>query len=310
MTTIRQIVAVLGTVTILTAAGCGGSGSGGEKTGRISLGVSDDPIRDAEKVCIEFNEIELHGADHSEIISLSPAEKVDLLSVQGMNAAPILVNHELPAGDYQWMRLGVNAVLGTSGGVGDTGGDACDGEASYLIMDGGSMHNLYVPSGAQSGLKLVGGFTVPVNDTANFTAEFDVGKSIAHPHGLDPDVILRPTIRLVNNVEVGHLTGEVAGDLAAAEGCDPWVYLFNDGVMPNPIDQDALEPDPDDPVATAMVNEQDDGGVFSYHYSIGFLLPGDYEAAFTCDAGTMFVPEMGKPVNIVVSEQPAKVDFP
>ena len=38
---------------------CGGSGSGaGGKTGRLSLGVSDGPIHDADKVCVAFHEIE------------------------------------------------------------------------------------------------------------------------------------------------------------------------------------------------------------------------------------------------------------
>ncbi len=77
-------------------------------------------------------------------------------------------------------------------------------------------------------MKLVGGFTVPVNGSADFTAEFDLMKSVTAPPGLDPDVVLRPTIRLVNNVDVGTLSGEVTGDLAAAivAPTDPRQYLY------------------------------------------------------------------------------------
>jgi hypothetical protein len=307
-------------VIFLIVAGCGGSGSGsGDKTGRISLGVSDDPVHEASKVCVAFNEVEFKSGSDSIIEDL--ADNVNLLQFQGNNAAPLLFNYELPAGDYQWMRLGVTANPMGNGGLGndDTTLD-CQGDESYIVTPDG-VFNLYVPSGAKTGLKLVGGFTVPAGGSADFTAEFDLMKSVTAPDGLSPDVVLRPTIRLVNNVEVGTLTGEVSGDLATAivrdpatetdVACAPSVYVFGDGVMPNPIDSDTVPADPDNPdaIATAMVNEQTDGtGVMSYHYTVGFLSAGEYEVAFTCD-GTTFEPAQGKPAEIFAKEL-TTVDFP
>ena len=289
-------------------AGCGGSGGSGETatTGFLSLGVSDGPVHDAQKVCITFNEIELKSESERTIITLDPPRKVNLLAFQGANAAPLVIDEEVTAGDYQWMRLGIDAVRGTNGGAGDTGGVDCDGEASYIVMEDGGIFNLYVPSGANTGLKLVSGFTVPVNGSPDFTAEFDLAKSVTQPPGLDPDVVLRPVIRLVNNVDVGTLTGIVDTGLATAEGCEPSVYVFDDGVTPNPIgiddDPASTETDPNDPVATAMVHEQtnNDGSV-EWNYTVGFLLAGDYEAAFTCN-GTDFEPADGKPAAIFVNE--------
>jgi len=293
---------------------CGGSGSGaGGKTGRLSLGVSDGPIHDADKVCVAFHEIEFKKGSETTVVPLDPVANINLLDFQGMNAAPLLFDYELPAGDYQWLRLGVNAVLGGAGGTGnDSTVSTCQGTESYLAMQSDIVHNLYVPSGAQSGLKLVGGFTVPVNGTANFTAEFDLMKSVTAPRGLDPDVILRPTIRLVNNVEVGTLTGMVINDPAAevpviGEGCAPSVYLFNDGVMPNAIDMEGV--DANDPVATALVEERvNELQETEYHYTIGFLLAGSYEAAFTCD-GVSFLPAAGKEA-VIAAQQVTTVDFP
>ena len=293
-------------------AACGGGTSGTtDATGRISLGISDGPVHDADKVCVAFNQIEFKGAGESVTTTLDPVQSVNLLEFQGDNAAPLLFNHELPAGDYQWMRLGVDAVLGDLGGLGDpdpTGSD-CFGDKSYMTMNSGSIHNLYVPSGAQSGLKLVGGFTVPAGGFANFTAEFDLMKSVTAPRGLEPDVVLRPTIRLVNNVEVGTLTGEVSSGLATGTtlelpSCDASVYVFADGVTPNPIGTDpATDPDGEmDPIATAMVNEHlNDLEELEYHYTVGFLLAGNYEVAFTCD-GETFVPVDGKPAEIFVNQ--------
>lgn len=290
---------------LVTLSACGGSGSppgvATDATGIVSLSVSDGPVHDATKVCVSFDEIEFKQGEESTVITLDPAESVNLLDFQGMNAAPILVNQELAAGEYQWVRLGVDAVRGSNGGNGDSGGAGCDGEASYVVMEDGGVYNLYIPSGAQSGLKLVGGFTVIADGIANFTAEIDLQKSLKAPPGLAPDMMLRPTIRLVNNDEAGALTGQVANELATAESCEPSVYVFADGVTPNPIGN-GDEPDPDDPVATALVEDRinDEGGT-EFHYTVGFLEPGDYEAAFTCD-GENFEPEAGKPAAIVAKE--------
>lgn len=299
------ILAVSGVV----LAGCGGSGSGSSETattGFLSLGVSDSPVHSAQKVCITFNEVELKSASETTIIALDPPRKVNLLDFQGENASPLLINEEVTAGDYQWMRLGIDALRESNGGNGDLGGTDCDGDASYIVMEGGGIYNLYVPSGANTGLKLVSGFTVPINGSPNFTAEFDLARSITAPPGLEPDVVLKPAIRLVNNVDVGTLTGTVDNGLATAEGCEPSVFVFEDGITPNPIgiddDPESTEIDPNDPVATAMVNEQtnNDGSV-TWNYTIGFMLAGDYEAAFTCN-GTDFEPVDGLHAPIIVNE--------
>jgi len=293
-------------VLVITLAGCGSSGSSdttmGEATGFLSLGISDGPVHDAQKVCITFDAIEFKpgGDEPSTTVDLDPARKVNLLDFQGMNAAPLILDEELLAGDYDWLRLAVDAQKGSNGGAGDTGGDACDGEGSYIVMSDGGVYNLFVPSGSQTGLKLNNGFTVPANASADFTVEFDLMQSITAPPGLDPDVILRPTLRLVNNIEAGALTGTIGSELATAEGCEPSVYLFADGVMPNAI-EDGVD-DPEDPVSTAMVSEMmTDGGMTEYHYTIGFLTPGDYEGAFTCDGGT-FEPAEGVGVSIAANE--------
>jgi hypothetical protein len=138
-------------------------------------------------------------------------------------------------------------------------------------------------------------------------------RSLATPPGLAPDMIFKPTLKLVNNLEAGTLVGEVAAELATAvdevtaSACAPSVFVFNGGVIPNGIDP-AVE-DPDDPVATAMVHPFDQGdGTTGYNYSVGFLVAGNYEVAFTCD-GTEFEPADGKGAAIVADEI-TEVNFP
>lgn len=288
-------------------AGCGGSGSGSVETaatGFLSLSVSDGPVHEAVKVCISFDEIELKSGSERTIFTPGPGDppwKINLLDYQGTDSAPLLFDETVAAGDYQWIRLGVDAELGGMGGTGDDDltSNQCDGDGSYIVMKEGSLHNLYIPSGEQTGLKLVSGFTVPANGSASFTAEWDLGKSITAAPGLgpnapmEPDVLMRPVIRLVNNVEVGTLTGTVRNDLANADVCDdPSVHVFDDTVKPNA----------DDSIATAMVEQQENGdGSMTWNYTVGFLLAGDYEAAFTCN-GTDFEPADGLEALIEVGK--------
>ena len=313
ISTKQGLLYTFATTAALVLAGCGGSGSGsGDKTGLLSLGVSDGPVHGAVKVCIAFDEIEFKGQGQSFTVDPGGIQNINLLDFQGANAAPLLFNEELPAGEYQWMRLGVNAVMGGPGGTGDDPTtNLCAGDASYVAMDplqGGTVHNLYIPSGAQTGLKLVGGFTVPANGSADFTAEIDLMKSLTAPPGLDPDVVFRPTIRLVNNAEVGTLTGIVSDTLATAEACEPSVYVFDDGVTPNAIDTET--DDPNDPIATAMVHAQMNADeTTTYSYTVGFLLAGNYEVAFTCDNGTTFEPANGKPA-MITAHGTETVSFP
>lgn len=284
---------------IVVLAGCGGSGSGNSPaTGFISLGVSDGPIHDADAVCITFDEIELFSFGTSTTITVN--EKVNLLDFQGTDFAPLIQGAEVEAGNYQWLRLGIDADQ-----VGAGGAD-CLGDGSYIVMTGGESFNIRIPSGAEAGLKLVGGITIPVGGAVDFTAEFDLMRSITAPPGADPteaDVVMTPVVRLVNNVEVGTLTGMVHNDLATADACEPAVYVFNDGVVPNGIDGSD-----DNPIATAMVSQKENGnGSMTWNYTVGFLLAGHYEAAFTCN-DTDFEPAAGLEAPIVVGETTV-VDF-
>jgi Domain of unknown function (DUF4382) len=296
------------TGSLVTLAGCGGGSDGGGGTGAVSLSVIDAPVDDAVKVCITFDTVEFKGDSGLTTVTLDEPEKINLLDFQGDNTAPLLVDQELPAGNYQWIRLGVDATEGNNGGTGDSGDpEVCDGEGSYIVMNDGGVYNLYVPSGAQSGLKLNRGFNVPANGQIYLTADFDLRQSITAAPGQAPDVKLRPTIRLVEINDAGTLAGTVAVERATAENCAPAVFVFNDGVTPNAIETGDV-PDSNDPVATATVQDisitQD---MSAYGYKVGFLLEGDYEVAFTCD-GETFEPVEGTPATIVAKET-TTVDF-
>jgi hypothetical protein len=289
---------------MLLIVGCSGGSTGPDSaTGLMSLSVSDAPAQDSQQVCIEFTEVEFKktGSDN-QLITFNPPAKIDLLAYQGMNAAPLLTDETLEAGEYQWVRLAVNAAQGGNGGAGAGMNDTeCLGAGSYIVTKTGEIHGLFVPSGEESGLKLNRGFTLPEGGRADFVAEFDLMKSIHAPEGLDPDYIMRPTIRLLDRTETGSIAGEVSMSLATQTDCMPAVYFYTAGEAPDDNENDG-EMDSIDPIASAMVDMQNDG---RYLYEIGPVLAGMYDVAFSCDADD---PVDDKMLNYVLSaDNPVEV---
>jgi hypothetical protein len=275
------VAPALGVVVLL--AGCsGGSSEAGPDTGVLSLAVSDAPIQDVRQVCIEFTEVEFKKAgSNNQTIAFDPPAKIDLLAYQGINAAPLLTDQTLEAGEYQWVRLAANASQGGNGGAGAGANDVdCIGDGSYVVTEQGAVHGLYIPSSAESGLKLNRGFTLPAGGGADFVAEFDLLKSIHAPEGLDPDYLMRPTIRLFDRTETGSIAGEVSLILATQADCTPAVYLYDAGDVPDDNENDG-DMDSIDPIASAMVEMQNDG---RFTFEIGPVLAGTYDLAFSCDA--------------------------
>ncbi|WP_372522121.1 DUF4382 domain-containing protein [Sulfuricaulis sp.] len=269
--------------TMLAIAGCGGSGggSGGASTGTLSLQITDGPVDTAEHVYVQFSGLEIQSADGKRTTlyycqdpadatktvlkdtacTTPPAPKqLDLLALSGGQADLLLDDFTLPSGHYSWVRLMV-----------DTDG----AHDSYIVLLGGAEHELTIPSGDQTGLKLNRGFDVPDGGSADFTIDFDLRKSV-HVTGTG-EYMLRPTLRMVDNVMVGSISGTVSASLVPG-GCTPAVYVFaGSGVAPDDID--GIAPDP---VTTASVKLDSNDGL--YKYKAAFLEAGSYTIAYTCDA--------------------------
>ena len=138
------------------AAACGGGGGGEDGTGRLSLAVTDAPVDDAQAVVIQFSGVAFkrEGGGSETITDLDPSPRqIDLLQFQDGRAAILLDNVTLPAGRYEWLRLIVDAEPNV--------------RDSFVMLDSGAECELRVPSGAESGLKLNGGVTLPADELQN-----------------------------------------------------------------------------------------------------------------------------------------------
>ena len=260
---------------MLGLAACSGGGGGESNgTGQLSLGVTDAPVDDASSVVVQFSGVAFKraGAEAERVQNLTPSPRqLDLLQYQGGHAVLLLDGVTLPAGDYQWIRLMVDSEPGV--------------RDSYVVLTGGQECELRVPSSAESGLKLNRGFTLPADGSVALTIDFDLRKSVHAPPGqrgsagaCTQGYLLRPTLRIVNNAEVGAIAGNVDSSLVP-EGCLPKVYIFSgSGVTPDDIEE-ASGTDAD-PLVVASVAVQN--GSTAYPYRAAFLPPGPYTVAFTC----------------------------
>jgi len=260
----------------LLSAGC--SSSGEDESGQMSLRITDAPIDEATAVVVQFSEVQIRGTDATQNINFKfdTPKSIDLLALQGSATQSLFSDETVPAGIYNEIRLLINAQPGTVD--------------SYIVLQqGGAQHELTVPGGAESGLKVKGTFSVPANGSSSFTVDFDVRKSIVKSGNANSangiKYHLKPVLRLVEDTQVGSISGSVDSALLSAPGCSDAdidthnaVYIFSGaGVSPDDIDSDAIEP-----VISALVNY--DTATDSYRYQAAFLLAGSYTVAFTCNA--------------------------
>lgn len=291
----RASLMAAGACAIAVLAGCSSGGGDGSGSGTLSIGLTDGPVESAESVVVAFTGIQLKSAsegapmdpvvfDQSSCDDYDAATdtcSIDLLELTG-STRKVVFNEELEAGTYEWLRLSVDADLNEMD--------------SYIEFADGSMCSLWVPSGDETGLKLVSGITVTANGVSDYTLDFDVRSSITAPPGLNPgsseactqNYVLKPALRIVDTTEVGTIAGTIDGSLLDAAECrdvDPAdgivdslaVYVFEDFDSENPVSVDDYDGE-GDPIASAIAEY--DGS--SYGYEVGYLLAGDYRLGATC----------------------------
>jgi hypothetical protein len=259
----------------MSLSSCGGGGSGSSaatgSTGTLGIAVTDAPVDGATKVVIKFTAVEIKPQGGNAIVYDIPDRSINLLALAGGGSATLLDGQTVPAGNYEWVRLLVTAQQNVPD--------------SYIEING-AQYPLFIPSGEESGLKLNRGFTVAVGSRTDFTIDFDLRRSVIAPPGQAPNYLLKPVLRIVDNLRVGIIAGSVPAALIPT-GCTPFIYVFSGpGVTPDDLD---AAPAPDvDPLISVPVKLDNATGAFSFR--VPFLEVGSYTVAFTCD-GELDTPE-------------------
>lgn len=281
-TRIRYGVLLACALALLACGGSGGDSAGG--SGRLSLAIGDAPVDGATEVVIVFTGVELHANGETRTIEFTEPRQIDLLAFQNGATVNLLENVVVDAGEYQWMRLQVIAEPNRSDG-------------SYILFGNGEQFPLFVPSGSESGLKIDRPFRIAAGGITRLVADFDLRKSILAPRGQAPNYLLKPVLRLMDQLEIGDIAGEV--DLAAlavaqrgagatAADCDGGIYLFG-GVGVTPDDTDGTPADGVDPILYQPLVFDGLEPVVPYRFAL--VESGTYTVAATCDFGVDASPE-------------------
>lgn len=277
-------------VSAIFISACSSDSSNSDDTGTVSVSITDAPVANASEVHLAISGITFKGPDGQVFHSLATGAvpdytQVELTELAGTLSETLLSNIEMTAGEYQWIRLEVV-----------TEGDM----DTYLVLDDGSEHELTIPS--TTGLKLNRGFTLPANGSASFTLDVNLQKSLVEEAS---GYKLKPVIRMVDNVEVGHIAGTIDSTLLSDNFCtDASVYLFSGSdTTPTDINGDT---------GPEMVANMD---VSNNQYALGFVVTGDYTVSVVCDvvddpeAADTLVFLASRNVTVIASET-ATADLP
>lgn len=242
--------------------------------GRLTLKITDAPVDDAAELVVVFTGVELQPAIGDAItINLPAPRSIDLLQFRNGATTNLVEGAPVPAGVYSWLRLRITAQENLQSG-------------SYIKLRDGRQFPLFIPSASESGLKLVRPFVVAQGSVTSLIIDFDLRKSVVAPPGQQPNWFLRPALRLIDELQVGTLTGSInIATLAAAQqrtasSCKPAVYVYA-GSNAVADDMDGSIADGADPIVYGPVAIPTEPGSLA-SYTVGFLESGAYTVAATC----------------------------
>lgn len=241
----RKLFLVALAIGLLAAAGCSTHSPVSSTQGTVRITMTDAP-GDFDAVNLVVTQVAIHrglpdsleteGMEDSvsgwEILSDTPAT-YDLLALRN-GVFTTIAEGLVPAGHYTQIRLKL-------------------GPGSNVVVDG-TTHPLTVPSGLQSGYKLVGEFDVPASGLVELALDFDAARSV-HQTG-NGRYMLKPTVRVMPTYDVGGIRGTIVPDSTAA-----WVYAIAGT----------------DTIATTMP-------ALDGSFAIMLLKPGSYDVAIDVEA--------------------------
>lgn len=253
-----SLVAMLALLSLF--AGCGGGGggeSGGGSTGTLSLSLTDAASEDYKAVYVTIEQVQVHkpGAGEEDtnwilVSNVGNNKTYNLLDlVNGVREE--LGITELAAGHYTQMRL----ILARKPDNGINVLSQPHLHANYVITLTDEIHELKVPSGLQTGIKIVQGFDIEDGKATELILDFIISKSVVKA-GNSGNWLLKPTIKILELENHFIVRGTVSDDKGFIEGAlvsaqqqdangNPEVFAStvtaNDGsfalfVNPNPIE--------------------------------------------------------------------------
>jgi hypothetical protein len=294
---VRAFYFVLAIFALFIMQSCGGGGGGGGGTattsqpGSLSLSLTDASTDAYQAVYVTIGEVQVHMNGGAWKVVASPNKTYNLLDlVNGVREQ--LGISELDAGNYTEMRL----IIGETPDGGINILTQKHPYANYVIDLDDNEHELKVPSGYQTGVKIVQGFTISEKQTTELVLDFSASASVVVA-GKSGNWLLKPTIKVLNTEEWAIISGTVRdGANQGVEGVLVSAQIFTEP----PANPSADDIENEVVIETSTVTDA------AGQYKI-FIRPGTYNiVAYS----TYYSPAVECSVKLVSGEVAPNNDFP
>jgi len=202
---------------ILFACGGGGSGSGDVGSisggiGTLSMNLTDAMSNAYDAVYVTIEDVEVHAKKNSNgnnswfSVSTPNLPKTFNLYDLTNGVREEIGIADFAVGSYTQMRL----LIGTSPDNGINILSEAHPYANYVIDSDGNYQELKIPSGIQSGYKIIHGFTISAFQTTELILDFMPDKSVVV--GGNGNWHIRPTIKVDRVDELSIIRGWITSD--------------------------------------------------------------------------------------------------
>lgn len=195
----------LASLFLFTSCGGGSSGSSvaGVETGSLSLSLSDATTDDYNAVYVTVKEVQVHKPENKWQTLYTPMNTVNLLElVNGVRENLGLAM--LERGSYTQLRM----IIGETPDLGINMLSEPHPFANYIIDKSDAYHELKVPGGFKTGVKVVHGFDIENTKTTELVLDFDASKSVVKA-GKSGKWLLKPTIKVFDLKDCSSVGGSV-----------------------------------------------------------------------------------------------------
>jgi hypothetical protein len=254
---------------MMTACDGGGGSSSGSgttaTTGTLSTSLTDSSTDEYQAVYVTIARIDVHHDDDGSWETVaSPNKTYNLLElVNGVRETLGVVT--LDSGHYTQMRL----IIGLTQDAGLNIFSRPHPYANYVIDQGDNeIHELKVPSGTNTGLKIVNGFDINTNQTTELILDFDAMHSVVKA-GASGKYLLKPTVKVLNTADYAIVNGTVTDVPPVTTPPTPLTALA--GAFVTAQTADPLVVDAKDQVVVEAGTVADENGDYAL-----FLVPGSY----------------------------------
>lgn len=185
---------------------CGGGGGGSDVgTGTLSVALTDSSCAGYAAIYVTIDEVQVNRSANGNSgwqTVANPIKTYNLLKLIN-GVTEILGDEDLTADNYNQIRLIIGKTPESENNI--------NGEphpyANYVLFDDGSDEPLKIPSGYNTGIKLVHNFEVEENNIVELLLDFEACRSVVETGS--GKYLLKPTIKIIETLNKFDVFGDV-----------------------------------------------------------------------------------------------------